>query len=142
MHAAPVEGEDALGLVAVAADVAVKGPLAGVLPLVSDQRGPRLDPLVADAALELRLPVGQHVAAVPPGAADEAALAALRLLLLDAVLLAQVDPHLGLGERLAAGGARDGLPPPLRSQTTMERIGQSCWDHKKFDLRSRSSSGN
>ena len=55
VHTSPVETKNTLGLVPVPTDVAVKGSLAGVLPLVSDQRGPRLHSLVADAALELRL---------------------------------------------------------------------------------------
>ena len=57
VHMLHVRPEHGVGLVAVAAHGAHKGPLACVIPLVRQQGRPALEHLVAVAALELRLPV-------------------------------------------------------------------------------------
>ena len=78
LHVRPEHG---VGLVAVAAHGAHKRPLARVLPLVRQEGSPALEHLVAEAALELGLPVLLLV--VPDlGGVPEALAAELALVLL------------------------------------------------------------
>ena len=78
LHVRPEHG---VCLVPVAAHGAHEGPLARVLPLVRQQGGPALEHLLAEAALELGLPVlllvVPHLGRVPEALPAELALVLL-----------------------------------------------------------------